>query len=249
MKSNTARTEALDTIAETAMMLSNFAALVLADITAARGEPEQERHTRPRLSDKGDPETFTADELVERIREREAERAGRPLHSDSTGERAIKNDPASRDLAEIDKRLTRARTDMAVIVRIFQRHQAARTPEQIKDVRVVAERELDSVGDDWCRSHLRVAEIEPIEVRKNGDHAGKPYYKGMCRDCGSLLADLKNAYPKRFRTYQLPPVELVGIRTYRKLRQSDIDALVGPQHRKRKVVKVRPGDDRKRRSA
>lgn len=239
MKSNTDRVEALDTIAETSTMLANFAAIVLTDITEARGEPEQERHTRPRLHD--DIRDVPVPEVTAKPPEDNLR-----THSDPTGDRATKDDPASRDLAEIDKRLTRARTDMAVVVRIFQRHQAARTPEQIKDIRKVAEGELDTEGDEWCRSHLRVAVLEPIELRKTGEHAGKPYYKGMCRSCGSLLADLKAAHKKRFRTYHLPPVELVAIRTYRKLRQSDIDALVGPQHRKSKAPKYLPGEDRKR---
>lgn len=245
MKSDADRIDTLDTIAENAALLGNLAGVILPDIHAACGEPEQERHTRPRLLE--DMRDLPPDAL---------ERA-MPLpdpktidYSDPTGDRAVKPDPASRDLAELDKRLRRARGDIAVVTAIFQRHQAARTPGQIKDVRIVAEGELDpGHGDEWCSSHLRVAVLEPVETRKSGEHAGKPYYKGMCRQCGELLAGLKSKYPKRFRNYKLPPIELVGISTYRKLRASDIEALVSPQHKDRKKDRNRPGDDRKRKTA
>lgn len=238
MKTNQDRTRALNDIAETATMLTTLAAIVLDDIAAARGEPEQDRHTRPRLH---------AD-----IRDPDATQPPKPPapephtidYGDPTGARATKDDPASRDLAEIDKRLTRARTDMGVVLRIFERHQTARTPAQIKDIRTLADGELDRHGDDWCRSHLRVATLEPVELQKSG----APYYAGMCRRCGSLLATLKKDHPKRFRSYTLPPIELVTVMTYRRIRQSDVDALVGPQHRQRKATKHKPGEDRKRRT-
>lgn len=246
MKSDADRIAALDTIAEHSTVLGSIAHVVLADIAAARGEPEQERHTRPKLAD--DIRDLPPED-VEALLERTMPEPRTIDYSDPTGNRAVKNDPATRDLAEIDKRLRRAQTDLAVVARIFRRHQAARTPEQIKDVRTVAEGELDETGDEWCRSHLRCGVLEPIPVRRGGDQAGKPYYAGMCRWCGELLSDLKKHHRKRFRTYKLPPVELVTISTYRKLYKADIDALVGPQHKDRKPVKHEPGEDRKRRSA
>ena len=167
-------------------------------------------------------------------------------YADPTGNRAIKPDQASRDLVELDRRLRNARADVTVMLSIFQRHQAARTPAQIEDIRTVAERELDALGDDWCKSHLRVGVLEPVTINKRD---GSPYYRDQCKSCGDLLGKLKAEHPKRFRTYRLAPVELVTIRTYRKLRQADIDALVGPQHKPSKKRKHAPREDHQQSSA
>jgi hypothetical protein len=243
VKTDVDRRTTIEAIATTANALAGVTDLVLADIHAARGEPEQAHHERPKLLEDLRDAPPDGDD------EQRGQEPPSTAYADPTGERAIKADPATRDLAELDRRLLRIRTDLDTVSTIFQRHQAARTPAQIKDARTIAEGELDEAGDEWCRSHLRCGVLEPVTLRKSGSGAGKPYYAGMCKWCGELLATLKREHPKRFRTYKVPPMELVIISTYRKLRQSDVDALVGPQHKDRRRTKSRPGEDRKRRSA
>lgn len=239
------RLAAFDALADDAMLVSTLGPTILHDILAACGTRGQERPRRvtlaPDVRDVGEPEP-----------RRPPEDTG-PRISDPTGEAAIADDPASADLAELDRRISRARIDLAVAVKILARHQTARTPAQISNLRQVAADELDDLGDEWCKSHLQIHVLQPIDVRKSGEHAGRPYYVGMCRWCGETLARLKRDHPKRFRSYRLMPIELVGAAHARKghqLRQSDVDALLGPQHRKPRTRDRRPrGEDRKRRGA
>lgn len=239
------RIAAIDALADDAMLVSTLGPTILADIYAACGTRGQEQPRRIALA----PDIRDGDEPQP---PRPIEDTG-PRIADPTGEAAVAGDPASADLAELDRRISRARLDLAVVVKILSRHQAARTPNQITNLRQVAADELDDLGDDWCKSHLQIHVLQPIDVRKTGEHAGRPYYAGMCRWCGETLARLKRDHPKRFRSYRLMPIELVGAAHARKghqLRQSDVEALLGPQHRKPARRDRRPvGEDRKRRGA
>lgn len=238
------RLATIGAIAAEAALVSTIGPTVVPDILAACGTTGQQRPERIRLADDiRDHDPATHD------RPRPTEDTG-PRIADPTGEAAIADDPASTDLAELDKRLARARGDLAVAVKILARHQTARTPNQIRNLRQAAADELDDLGDDWCKSHLQIHVLQPIDVRKSGENAGRPYYVGMCRWCGENLAKLKRDHPKRFRSYRWMPIELVGAAHARKghqLRQADVDALLGPQHTRPPQRDRRPaGEDRQR---
>ncbi len=239
------RLATIGAIAAEARLVNTIAPTIVPDLLATIGTTGQQRPQRVTLAD----DIRDLDPVSLEERPRPAEDTG-PRIADPTGEAGIRDDPASTDLAELDKRLARARGDLAVAVKILARHQTARTPTQIRNLRQAADHELDDLGDDWCKSHLQIHVLQPIDVRKTGDNAGRPYYVGMCRWCGENLSRLKRDHPKRFRSYRLMPIELVGAAHARKghqLRQSDVDALLGPQHRAPRGRDRRPrGEDRQR---
>lgn len=228
---DTDRTGIIDDVATDLTVLASIAKLILDDIHAAEGEPPVPVDRPREEPDVRDPDYEEPEPTVQQ--------PTGPRIADPTPIAALRPDQAKRDLKEIDRRLGNLRSDSRVLLAIFRRHQAARTQAQVdvlRDASDTEERASKLVTKDWCRSHLRVQVLEPVTVRKDKDTGEvAPYYAGMCRSCGDLLARIRKDFPGHISpSAEHPPLELVRIRTYRSLRQSDFwDVLNVPERERR----------------
>lgn len=128
--------------------------------------------------------------------------------SDPTGEAAMVNDRADahrRQLLGLLNEITRATVKLADLVAVYP-SVAVERAQLGQD---------DAVGTVWCRSCWRDNKYcEPVGVRTSGPDAGKPYYVGLCRWCGSLGFE--------------PPPWLLEMRHHKKvIKQADIEKARG----------------------
>lgn len=110
---------------------------------------------------------------------------------DPTGEAAITPDRAAHALGELDDLLDELH---AVVLDLAGLHDewAPRSPKRVSDD--------DGFARDWCLSCWRIDRTcTPVARRSDG----RAYYRGMCKWCGELRAEL------RLGVGQLPPRSLV----------------------------------------